>query len=415
MKGDFALHERLRFRHELERRLLRASVVAAAVSLVMWLLGSQALLHAALTFIAAGATAAVPVRGASSWSLSYIRAGTGLAYETALEIDSRPRDQYGLRAAVRSRARTGVARLDPPQYRMWWIAGFVLALALLFLPAPAGLRPGPAPAGQPPASPETPFVADEEPGADAEEESPVAQPEVPAVPPGQQGPLAEERAADAPQRSETEVLDRFLENLRLREESPAQQSELAAAETTPAEPTAQEETDPGDETAESASDEQAEGDAGADAEDGTAPAEGQPEPGAGAEEGPEEGEMQAGADTEETAQMPAGEGEPGEVPAADQAGPDTGIDGDSGAGAEAGLPGDPSDQRNPAGGEEEFIEGQSVTDELNFGGDIRLPGFTDVEIPPGTSPASLGRAVERAVTEGAVPLDYQEVIRNYFR
>ena len=117
-------------------------------------------------------------------------------------------------------------------------------------------------------------------------------------------------------------------------------------------------------------------------------------------------------------------GEPGED--GPQAGSDDGTDGDMGFspgdedGQSAGAGAGPEtaalqEQLNGAQGEEEFLEGQLTGGEVNVGGDVRLPGFADVELPPGASPAGYGEAVERALTGGTVPLEYQEIIRNYFR
>ncbi len=51
----------------------------------------------------------------------------------------------------------------------------------------------------------------------------------------------------------------------------------------------------------------------------------------------------------------------------------------------------------------------------NPAGVVRLPGEEEVALPPGRSPADYRSAAEEALTEGDLPLAYQEVIRRYFR
>jgi hypothetical protein len=70
-----------------------------------------------------------------------------------------------------------------------------------------------------------------------------------------------------------------------------------------------------------------------------------------------------------------------------------------------------SSQQNP-----EFLEGSMNEGPNNTAGTVRLPGETNQTVfPEGSSPGSFSRAEEEALTEGRIPLEYQEVIRNYFR
>ncbi len=68
-----------------------------------------------------------------------------------------------------------------------------------------------------------------------------------------------------------------------------------------------------------------------------------------------------------------------------------------------------------AGQAPQFLPGELRPGEQSASGSLRLPGSTDVTLPPGTSMESYRRAAEQALTEGDVPLEYQEVIRRYFR
>ena len=66
-------------------------------------------------------------------------------------------------------------------------------------------------------------------------------------------------------------------------------------------------------------------------------------------------------------------------------------------------------------GEQDFLEGILGPGLENRAGTIQLPGSAEVDLPGGRSAGDYARAVERAITEGSIPVDYQEIIRNYFR
>ncbi len=84
------------------------------------------------------------------------------------------------------------------------------------------------------------------------------------------------------------------------------------------------------------------------------------------------------------------------------------------------LPGTPTAQSTEVTGSSkqnpEFLSGQISEGPNNIAGTARLPGETgDTVFPEGNAPSSFSRAEEEALTEGRIPLEYQEVIRNYFR
>ena len=54
--------------------------------------------------------------GGEAWAFRYIRESSGLAYETAIGLEGQPRDDFGLRSAIRSRARTRIAGLEPERF-----------------------------------------------------------------------------------------------------------------------------------------------------------------------------------------------------------------------------------------------------------------------------------------------------------
>jgi hypothetical protein len=62
------------------------------------------------------------------------------------------------------------------------------------------------------------------------------------------------------------------------------------------------------------------------------------------------------------------------------------------------------------------LQGQVSGGPNNTAGTVRLPGeMSQTIFPEGSAPSSFSRAEEEALTEGRIPLEYQEVIRNYFR
>ncbi|MGL4609555.1 MAG: hypothetical protein ACRCYY_07695 [Trueperaceae bacterium] len=84
------------------------------------------------------------------------------------------------------------------------------------------------------------------------------------------------------------------------------------------------------------------------------------------------------------------------------------------------LPGTPvaqdSDDIGTSQQSPEFLEGQVTESASNTAGTVRLPGESEgTAFPETNAPSTFSRAEEEALTEGRIPLEYQEVIRNYFR
>jgi hypothetical protein len=52
---------------------------------------------------------------------------------------------------------------------------------------------------------------------------------------------------------------------------------------------------------------------------------------------------------------------------------------------------------------------------INVGGQVRLPGDDEVSLPPGSAPEVFERGIEQALSEGRIPVEYQEILRSYFR
>jgi hypothetical protein len=432
---DFTVHLQLARRQALNRRLNTAALLLVVAALLTWAVNLGFTLQLA-GILAAGITGFLwPVRGAQEWSRNWIRSHAGLAYETALQLEDQPRDGFGLRVAVRSHARTAMARMERPQYQNWWTIGVVLTALILLLPVVQLRAPWSAP-GSPPgaAGPASPAAAedpqDSGEAASARETVPEGQlqPE-PAAPAADGAGAAPDGVAQPGDGSDSSVLDRFLDNLRQRPPETAGQEEPGAAgdgrplgaqadaepgEAESGSPAAAREEDSGQ--PESSAEGPARPENGP-ANDGLSP----PDP--GGDEPGEAGEQTGLAESPEAGEA-AGE-QPGQNapltrPDPDPAGatPAEGDEGDGdGAGGTAGSETDASPaSRLPAAGEAEFLEGDLAGAAANPAGSVRLPPFTDVELPPDSGQAaSFTRAAERAVTEGQVPLEYQQIIRNYFR
>jgi hypothetical protein len=439
--GDFTVHLQLERRHALNRRLNTAAVLLVVAALLGWLLTFPVPWQIAFVLAAGIAGFAWPVRGAGTWARNWIRSHAGLAYDTALQLADEPRDNFGLRVTVRSHARTAIARMEQPEYQGWWIAGFVLAALLTLLPVlqvtPWG---SPAtPAGPPPAAGTQPLALE------PENEEILPEPEtLPEAEPGQQRlespPEVRQEpgttpAGDVPgEGSDGSVLDRFLDNLR---ESPPQDGGRQAEEFggSSDDPQAtQNEPEPGEagEDAAASEGEPGAGEESADSAQGRQESQGTAEDG---EEGGEtadpdqpdsEGQQSVPGESEEAAAE--GEGTPdgaesfaeAQQPASDSPGENVEEGAGDGAGGDPGITQDeaaPGERLAGGNPETELLEGILSGDRSNPAGTVRLPPFTDVELPAGrqADATAFTRAAERAVTEGQVPRDYQEIIRNYFR
>ncbi len=428
-RGDFGLHVRLSRRRNRYIRLTRASSLLLIAAVLCWAFGLGSTLQLLISITAGLVGLVWPVHGSIDWALTLIRGNHGLAYETALAVGDEPRDEFGLAGQVRARARSSIAGLTVPRMQQWWLAALVLALFILLLPAlhlsPPWSQAEPDPPPEPVASadlePEAEDEQAETPEPDAEEAAQDLPPQA-VQPPGAGGDDREAAAAEVPgSEREGEVLDRFLDNLRERPRETGTDAELPATPIPADAESAAESPDDEPEDGTAPADEAADGDAeqsdspaaGAEGEDGT-------EEGNAPDEVGEDGlpsDPQAGDDGSDP-------GDPGDTEAGaaddDAAAGDMGLSAGEEDGQTAGAGAGPDtfaaeQQLEGAQGEEELLEGQLSAGEVNIGGDIRLPGFSDVELPPEATPDSYGEAVERALTGGNVPLEYQEIIRNYFR
>ncbi len=63
----------------------------------------------------------------------------------------------------------------------------------------------------------------------------------------------------------------------------------------------------------------------------------------------------------------------------------------------------------------EFLGGRRQEGASTLSGALQLPGADPGTRPTGEAAGDFDRSVERAITEGRIPVEYQEMLRNYFR
>ncbi len=452
------LHERLARRDDRRVRALRAAAAAAAVAFAGWIVDLASLWHVVAVVGAAAGAAAWPSRRGLSDAFRTIAEQAGLAYQTHVEHVGRD-DPHGLLSAAEIQARLSIRGVVPPPRGAWWLPLAAVATALVVLTALVGgpgtwfrgdAGPGVGGPGTPASPP--PIVRDEaatatdDDATDAAEAPEPTAPGAPATTPDRgSGPGSDDAGdGDGGGALEREELDRFLEALRerpsvadaaearrdaerdgVRDDADA---DLASAQVrgdvddtfddaqrTPD----QRSDDAGD--AERSVEVPAGGGAGDD--DGVEAGEADDLEGAeaGTSEslGPDEGEDGSAPDGEQPDETPTGVGEaaPDGAPEAGAGSEEPSLD--AGTGDEGGIgPGSPagveSDVPDPAG-DLEALPGILGPGPETVGGRVRLPGRDSDVAPTAVSAERFERAVEQAVTDGSVPVPYQEIIRNYFR
>lgn len=436
----FSLHTRMARRAAWQRRLVRASLGALLASVITLALGWP--LWQQIGGLAAGFLAglALPVRGQLAGALERIREQSGLSYETALE-SATGAGPFGLADDVRRRARLTTRDVRSQRASPWWLPALAAAIALLLLPI-AGTGTGNRAAG--PATPPPPADS----GTTDQTGNSVPDAPPPPPPPDRaQTPSADaagaQRPGDVPEQTADEgraggltdqqALSQYLQGLR---ERPAGDAGADAANEAdgaqaqggnpnlPADRRTEAPTAPGTQGARQESAGQGEGQDASSGADRTAGA-GRPErTGEAGSRQAEQGDAQAAtpdaaaeaaAEGASQASGEAGQGEAGNAEDGLQAG-QRGVDEGVGAGSQPGQAvGSEGIGITGQVSQPEFLEGVLRPGPESRGGSIRLPGSTDVQLPPGTSTDTYTRAAEQALTEGNVPLEYQEIIRRYFR
>ncbi len=463
---EFQTHLRLAQRKNLHRRLIRASLLALAVAAALLFAPVSGTWHAILTALAFAVGAALPLRGSEEAALEEIRAHAGFSYDTALGLlaateSGAGSDPYGFAAAVTQRARLAMRGFRPTPQAAWWLPATLVALTLVLLPSllpslgALGAGGGPGGGGSGAAAPG--FEESLESQEEEQDDSAEPQPEAPGrVNDGTDGsgtesipddavvpPPPEDGAGQAP-------LARYLESLRERPASrggATTQGAAQEAQDAPGEADVARERAAGSQTATrppqdatTASDESGRQDASGEASPdgprgGTTRAQ-DDQDGASSQEGADETGQDAGASEQSGAQQSDDQRLSEEDGAAQGTGAESGggerdAGTERGSGASSDLPGS-GDGEGDAGQGGAEASGEPTTVDLGIGspellsgvlgdgpestaGTVRLPGSDEVQLPSGTSTAPYRSAAEEALTEGDLPLDYQEIIRRYFR
>jgi hypothetical protein len=436
------LHLRLARRYAVDRRATRAAAASLAAAVLAWPLGLGPGLHALVILGAAALAGLAPVPAPIGRAFAWIGREAGLAYQTHVEYAGRD-DPYGFLGAGAVQARLSVRGVAPPPRSAWWLPLAATAIGVWLVSLLVGGWPGfgGAPAATPGAGPvpptPPPLTAPPEPeGIDEVEEPPtppVDEP-TPSSPLGQPGTPDHDADDEAvAELSERELLDRFLDNLRDRGDvtdvadfepdevrDGLREDQLPTGrleESPPDDPDREGTLRPGErpddgEPSDARREPAAPDEVGDDAQQGDDDPMGDGRP---IDEEGEEGEPDAGEAPPE-GEDPSELGEPGEgqgQAGGDDAMPDAGEGEDAGFGR--GAEADPSDVEVVPQAEPEALPGMILPGTETPGGRVRLPGRHDGHVPEGASVEGYERAVEQAITDGAVPAAYQEVIRNYFR
>ncbi len=445
----FRLHLVIAARAARSSRLLRGSVGALLGSLVTMFLGWPWSQQAAALAAGFAVGAALPVRGHARTALAFVRQRAGLSYETALEAAaarSASADPYALVPAVRRRALESIRDVRPPDRPAWWLPCLAAALALLLVPlaAPGALGGAARDAGttaetQQPDAPAAAAGAEQStaPGLPQAAPDRVQSPGADTPPPDPQGGAQQDAQAPGGGTSDQMTLSRYMESLRQRpSDAPGPQSG------TPPENLRQRSGQGQPDGAGGGARQQGQGqsqqaDAQGAGENGGAGA-GQQSPdrssdgsqgGTGDQGKQDAGQGQASGDqtgqgTGDPSQQDGGQAGGGEQPSGDgrrdavDSGLLPGEQGPNGTSQAGNLPGEATPAGPGVDGQPappEFLEGQLRDGPENPGGAVRLPGSKDVTLPPGTSTEGYRRAAEQALTEGDLPLEYQDIIRRYFR
>lgn len=449
------LHVRLARRAAVDRRLANASLGALGASLVGLVFAPSVSWHAALTLVGAVLGALLPTPDSMQRAFASIRSQAGLSYETALELraarvgddGSGAADPFGLAARVEERAHLSVRDVKPTSPPAWWVPLMLVAFGLLLIPglAPAGAAGvngglGPSPQQQDAA------VAGAEPSEDDDDAMAANQQlgrlnEPDGADDDAQGAIPEAGADRSGAADDQQApLSRFLQNLR---ERPADVAGGSSQESTGEGADDQGESSGGNPLAEGEADPRRfeVGDGSDDGERETVAGSGEGDPGGEGPRGADAGDEQDGQDGEQEGddgqragdrnpfEQAGGSSEPdseaqelggGEGPEGGDgfaAAPDEGGDGgaDGVAGEGSGAFGEGGEVGADAAGDSELLRGVLSDGPESSLGTVLLPGRDEVELPEGLAYAPYAAAAEEAMSEGDLPLEYQEIIRRYFQ
>ena len=430
------LHKRIARQRYWATRLLICSCVALGVSVLCWLFAVRPTLHWILLALGFFAGLAIPIKPTRDWALAWIRHQIGLSYETALESHS---DSFGFHEDIQERAKEQVRYLEPPKTQAWWLPLLIVSVGFALLPLiPKNL---PFSIVSPSTNPSLPNLPDP---------SVTTSPTVPQQDPSQASSSPSPNTEDTPQsgRSETqelegelaqssgdaqrdsqiadqEALSRFLEELEEQHQqqgtsesmniSPELQPPQTSADNAEEGSHPREEqtnpfeqiTEPSENTSEAQNNQSKTGNEESEASEQQNQSDQPTENQSPNQESnnPQSQENSVGGNGSET----RGENE-------NQALQENGEA--EGAGVLGGLPGEQQNQglESESQQEPELLTGQMTQGPQNVAGTVNLPNTNNETAPISNTVAPSFRPTdEEALTEGKIPLDYQNIVRNYFR
>ncbi|HEX7022036.1 MAG TPA: hypothetical protein VF171_04195, partial [Trueperaceae bacterium] len=86
-----------------------------------------------------------------------------------------------------------------------------------------------------------------------------------------------------------------------------------------------------------------------------------------------------------------------------------------GAGTKASTPLPGQTPRGVAQGQLESLQGRFRGGPSTIGGQVLIPGLADKPLPEGQAATGFRHALEKAVTEGRIPVEYQQILRDYYK
>lgn len=433
------MHVRLARRKMWNQKLTAASILSVFISLLLWFFGVSLFIHIIGVFVSLVIGLFFPIKKSLDWSQNYIAKSIGLSYQTALEHNEEL--PYGFQESLAGYIKTVLVRLEPPKFRRWWLPILVVSFGLVLLPV-SPFRAAPRALGLPFGETLSPEEAREQQQRTEqaqetrteEEDNPDGADAKEVVSQETNNPQTLEDTAGASGQSLTdlsenvadeEALSRFLDNLSEREIPPEQESQENQPNMQPSSADgSQEDATPQAEGAENSqsSSNSSEG-SNEEPQNGSGEEQAEQNESQGEGQGEDEGSDSSAetGDSDETQSDQEGASSTGEQ--ADTNGPtenssDESVDqGSDGAGENASVSQVTTGLEEDAPTDDpEFLQGELSQGESNLAGTVRLPGASQETFDPARlSSTDFQRAQEQAVTEGRIPIEYQEIIRNYFR
>ena len=432
-------HKRIARQKLIHYKLTAASLLSSIVSLTLWLAGLSLFMHLIGILVSFLIGLFYPVKGSIAWAQKHISKTIGQSYQTSLEYAGQL--PYDLDDALFKYTKRALNKLEPPHFKRWWLPLMVVSLGLTLLPY-SPFRSLPRTVGIPgidgtpfsetptqeqtitESTPESP-EANQEQSPNQLESQETGRPQTLDDAPGSNSQSLSDLAENV---ADEEALSRFLDNMREQEianqperpdEPPPTTPEPNSAQGNPNEEgdTEGNQNSQNGQTNEQESAEQDQGQ-GEQTQSGEEASPGETDEG----QNPEASDSSSQAnDSNEPQSEDQGVASSGEQP--DSQGPtqnspneaeEEGADG-SGINSSASRESLGLNNEEPLA-EPEFLQGQISQGESNLAGTVRLPGSTNQE-PGSFGPTAEGfqRAEEQAVTEGRIPIEYQEIIKNYFR